>query len=61
MKTKRFLLGLALFVMGIVVTFGIESKIRNHNLTHHAGVRKVMVIEVGAPLTVHQLKHLGFI
>lgn len=59
MKTKRFLLGLAFFAMGVVFTFGIQSNIHHHNLSHFAGIRKSAVIEVGAPLSVKELAHLG--
>jgi hypothetical protein len=59
MKTKRFLLGLAFFAMGVVFTFGIQSNIHHHNFNHQAGARKSTIIEVGAPLTVSELKHLG--
>lgn len=61
MKTKTFFLGLTFFVLGIVATFGFVSGNRHHDFNHQAGVRKSAVIEVGAPLSVTQLKHYGFI
>ena len=59
MKTKRFLLGFAFFAMGVLFTFGIQSNIHHHNFNHQAGTRKSAVIEVGAPLTVSEMTHLG--
>ena len=61
MKTKSFLLGITFFAMGVLVTFGMGANSRHHNLNHHAGIRKAAIIEVGAPLTVSQLKHLNLI
>jgi len=61
MKTKSIFEGLALLVVGMVVMFGIELNSRHHDFNRHAGTRKSTVIEVGAPLTVTQLKHEGFI
>jgi len=61
MKAKRFLLGLTFFVAGMVVTFGIQSNNRHSHVNHQAGIRKSTVIEVGAPLTVVQLKQMGLI
>ena len=59
MKAKSIFSGLTLFVIGMVVMFGIESNTRHHNFNHQSGVRKSVVIEVGAPLTVSQLIHEG--
>ena len=61
MKTKRLILGAAFFVVGLVVTFGSGSNSRHHHFNHLDSVRKSAVIEVGAPLTVAQLVHEGFI
>lgn len=61
MKAKSILLGLVFFVIGMVVSFGIESNNRHHIFNQQAQVRKSMVIEVGAPLSVKQLKREGFI
>jgi hypothetical protein len=61
MKAKNFIKGLSLFVIGMVVMFGIQANSRHQFYSQNAGVRKSAVIEVGAPLTVKQLKHLGFI
>lgn len=61
MKAKTILLGLVFFVIGMVVTFGIESGSRHHNFKDQVQIRKSTVIEVGAPLTVMELKHQGFI
>jgi len=61
MKAKTLFLGLAFFVSGVAVTFGIQSNNRHHNYTHEVGVRKAAIIEVGAPLTYIQLKNQGFI
>jgi hypothetical protein len=61
MKAKTFLLGLTFFFIGIAVTVGIQSNNRHQHFTHQAGVRKMTVIEVGAPLTVTELKQLGLI
>jgi hypothetical protein len=61
MKAKRFLLGLTFFIAGMVVTFGIQFNNRNSHFSHQAGIRKSAVIEVGAPLTVVQLKQMGLI
>ncbi len=59
MKTKNFFNGLTLFVVGMIVMFGIEASGRHHNGTHAAGARKSAVIEVGAPLSVNEMQHLG--
>lgn len=61
MKAASFFKGLSLFVIGMVVMLGIQANSRHQYYAHNAGVRKSAVIEVGAPLTVKQLKHLGFI
>ncbi len=62
MKAKNFFLGLAFFLFGVVVSFGIGSNIsHHHHYIHQAGIRKSAVIEVGAPLTVKELTHLGLI
>lgn len=61
MKAKTFLLGLTFFFIGIAVTVGVQSNIRPQHYSHQAGVRKVTVIEVGAPLTVTELKQMGLI
>jgi hypothetical protein len=61
MKAKTFLLGLVFFVIGMVVTFGIGSNHMHHNYNKNkVEVRKSTVIEVGAPLTVKELKEHGF-
>jgi hypothetical protein len=60
MKATKVLKGVTLFVLGMVVVLGIEGNNRHHNVSHHAGVRKSAVIEVGAPLTASQLEHEGF-
>ncbi len=59
MKAKNFFKGLSLFVIGMVVMLGIEANARHQHLRHQAGFRKSAVIEVGAPLTVEELNHLG--
>jgi hypothetical protein len=62
MKTaKRILAGTTLFVLGILFTLGVAANSRHHDFDHHAGVRKSAIIEVGAPLTVSQLKYLGLL
>ena len=61
MKTKAALLGLTFFFLGMVITFGIQSNVRHHNFAHQVGVSKRTVIEVGAPLSVEQLKTMHFI
>jgi len=61
MKAKSFILGLVFFIIGMVVSFGIESNHRHHNFNHQVQIRKSTIIEVGAPLTVKQLRHEGFI
>lgn len=62
MKTaKRILAGTTLFVLGILFTLGVAANGRHNNFNRHAGVRKIAIIEVGAPLTVPQLKHLGLL
>jgi hypothetical protein len=61
MKTKNFFKGLTLFVLGMVVMFGIEANARHQHFSHQVGIRKSTVIEVGAPLTVSEMKHLGLI
>ncbi len=60
MKTaKRFLAGTTLFVLGIVFTLGVVANTRHHDFTQHTGIKKSAIIEVGAPLTVSQMVHLG--
>ena len=60
MKTvKRILSGTSLFVMGVVLTLGVAANNRHHDFDHHGGIRKSATIEVGAPLTVAQMNHLG--
>ena len=61
MKAKSFLLGLTFFFIGMVVTLGVGANIRHNHFNHQVGIRKTTVIEVGAPLTVKELKHLGLI
>ena len=61
MKAKNFFKGLSLFLIGMVVMLGIESNARHQHFSHEVGIRKSTVIEVGAPLTVKELKHLGLI
>ena len=61
MKTKSFLLGLTFFAVGMVAAVGIQANVRHQHYSHQAGVRKVTVIEVGAPLTVTELKQMGLI
>ncbi len=61
MKTKTVLLGIAIFVSGMLFAAGIHSNERHHNFKHQVAARKSAVIEVGAPLTVAQLKLEGFI
>jgi hypothetical protein len=61
MKAKRILLGSAFFILGMLFTFGIGTNGRHHHFNHQDGIRKSTVIEVGAPLTVKQLKHEGFL
>ncbi len=61
MKTKTFLLGLTFFVLGMVASIGIVSNNRHHDFNHQVSIRKSAIIEVGAPLSVTQLKHYGFI
>ena len=60
MKTaKRFLAGTTLFILGIVLTLGVVANNRHNDFNRHAGIRKSAIIEVGAPLTVSQIQHLG--
>jgi hypothetical protein len=59
MKAKSFFSGVTLFVVGMIAMFGIEANARHHDFNHHFGISKRTVIEVGAPLTVNQLKHEG--
>ena len=59
MKAKNFFKGLSLFVIGMVVMLGIEANARHQHFSHQAGFRKSTVIEVGAPLTVKEMNHLG--
>ncbi len=59
MKATNFFKGLSLFVIGMVVMLGIEANARHHHFNHQDGVRKSTTIEVGAPLTVKELEHLG--
>jgi hypothetical protein len=61
MKANKFFKGLTLFVIGMVVMVGIEANARHQHFANQVGFRKSTVIEVGAPLTVNQLKHEGFI
>jgi len=61
MKAKKILLGLTFFFFGMAVMFGIDSNFRHHDLIQHAGIRKSTLIEVGAPLTVAELHHMGLI
>lgn len=61
MKTKTFFLGLAFFTMGIMTTIGMAGHHPHHSDRHQASIRKSAVIEVGAPLTVSELKYYGFI
>jgi hypothetical protein len=61
MKATKILKGVTLFVLGMVVILGIEANNRHHDFSHHAGIRKSATIEVGAPLTVLQLKSMGLI
>jgi hypothetical protein len=61
MKAKNFFKGLSLFVVGMIVMLGIEANARHQHFSHQVGVRKGTVIEVGAPLSVSELKHMGFI
>ena len=62
MKTvKRILSGTSLFVMGVVFTMIVAANTRHYDFSHHAGIRKSATIEVGAPLTVLQMKNLGLI
>ena len=61
MKAKAFLLGLTFFVLGMFVAMGLDSQSRHHSYNHQAGVRKSTFIEVGAPLTVTELKQMGLI
>ena len=61
MKAKKILLGLTFFFFGMAVMFGIGVNNRHQHFSHQVGVRKSTVIEVGAPLTVIQLKQQGFI
>jgi hypothetical protein len=60
MKAKSFFSGLALFLIGMVAMFAIESNGRHHDFKHQSGARKSAVIEVGAPLTADQLRYEGF-
>jgi hypothetical protein len=61
MKTKKILLGLTFFFIGMAVMFGIHANTRHQHFNNQVGFRKSAVIEVGAPLTLPQLKHMGFI
>lgn len=61
MKTKSFLLGLTFFAVGMVTAVGIQTNIKHQHYSHQSGVRKITVIEVGAPLTVTELKQMGLI
>jgi len=62
MKTKSILFGLAFFAVGMVAAFGIQSNFRHQHYNQQAAsIRKVTVIEVGAPLTVKELKCMGLI
>jgi hypothetical protein len=61
MKATKILRGLTLFVLGMVVSFGIVTSNRHNDFNKHAGIRKSAVIEVGAPLTFKQLQKEGLI
>ncbi len=61
MKAKTLFLGLAIFVSGVAFSIGVHSSNRHHNLQHASVIGKKAIIEVGAPLTVAQLKIQGFI
>jgi len=61
MKAKKIFSGLVLFVLGMVVSFGIVTSNRHNDFNKHAGIRKSAVIEVGAPLTLKQLQKEGLI
>ena len=62
MKTvKRILAGTTLFVLGIVFTLEVAANNKHNDFNRHAGISKRATIEVGAPLTVSQMKHLGLI
>jgi len=54
------------FILGILLTLSIlvhpEHRRDNYrDFTHRTEMRKATIIEVGAPLTVEQLKHYKFI
>ncbi|MEI6277157.1 MAG: hypothetical protein WCP08_14255 [Prolixibacteraceae bacterium] len=60
MKTvKRILAGTTLFVLGIAFTLAVSANTRHHDFNRQAGISKRATIEVGAPLTVSQMNHLG--
>ena len=61
MKAKLLFSGVTMFVIGMIAMFGIESSAHHHDFNRHAGISKRTMIEVGAPLTVTQLKSEGFI
>jgi len=60
MKAKTFLLGIVFFALGMVVSFGIGSTHKHNNFNRNqVEVRKSTVIEVGAPLSVKEMKQEG--
>jgi len=61
MKATKILRGLTLFVLGMVLSFGIVTSNKHKDFNNHAGIRKSAVIEVGAPLTLKQLQKEGLI
>lgn len=61
MKAKKILLGVTFFLIGMVAMFGIQANARHQHFNNQVGFRKSAVIEVGAPLTLPQLKQMGFI
>ncbi|MCE1198959.1 MAG: hypothetical protein LWW85_08320 [Marinilabiliales bacterium] len=61
MKTKSLLSKIALVAFGMFVMFAVEVNGKHHPAGHHTGTRKAAIIEVGAPLTVDQLKMEGLL
>lgn len=61
MKAKTVILGFAFFTFGILASVGMANHHTHRASGHQASVRKSAVIEVGAPLTVSELKQYGFI
>ncbi|MCE1197525.1 MAG: hypothetical protein LWW85_01030 [Marinilabiliales bacterium] len=59
MKTKSILSNVALVALGMFVMLTVEVNAKHHMDNHHNGTRKAAIIEVGAPLTVDQLKSEG--